>query len=133
MSRLKRATLVLMGLFYTVAGVMHFAKPENYLRIMPPYLPARLALVFLSGGAEIALGVAVLFARTRRRAAWGIIGLLIAVFPANLYMYQHAVETSGAAYEVAPSVLYARLWLQLFFILWAYWYTRPVTQRIPTT
>ncbi len=124
MTRLKRASLGILAAFYTVAGILHFVKPENYLRIMPPALPAPLALVLLSGAAEFVLGIAVLFPRTRRRAAWGIVALLIAVFPANLYMYQRSVETRGAAYGVAPIVLYWRLWLQAGFVLWAYWHTR---------
>jgi len=124
MSRLKRASLGLISIFYMVAGGFHFVKPENYLKIMPPYLPAHLTLVLLSGIAEFGLGLAILFPKTRRLAAWGIIALLVAVFPANFYMYQHAVETDGAAYPVAISVLYGRLWLQAFFIGWAYWHTR---------
>jgi uncharacterized membrane protein len=77
----------------------------------------------------MALGVAVLFPKTRRLAAWGIIALLVAVFPANLYMYQHAVETGGAAFEISPTVLFWRLWMQGLFILWAYWFTRPEVSR----
>ena len=129
MKRLKRFSLGLLAIFYTVAGILHFVKPENYLKIMPPYLPAPLALVLVSGAAEFALGVGVLFPRTRRLAAWGIIALLIAVFPANLYLYQHAVESAGTAYAVSLPVLYWRLWLQAVFIAWAYVHTRPEAEN----
>jgi uncharacterized membrane protein len=125
MSKKKRLSLFLLGLFYMVAGIMHFVKPEIYLKIMPPYLPAPLALVLLSGLAEFAGGLGLFFRKTRIPAAWGIIALLVAVFPANLYMYQHAVETAGAAYPgIAISTLYWRLWGQLPLILWAFWHTR---------
>ncbi len=125
MTKLKRALLGLLAVFYVGSGILHFTRPENYIRIIPAYLPAHLALVLISGVAEITLGIAVFFPKTRRLAAWGIIALLVAVFPANLYMYQQAVETGGAAFDVAPTVLYWRLWMQGLFILWAYVFTRP--------
>lgn len=112
-----------------MAGILHFVKPENYLRIMPPALPFPLALVLISGVAESALGIALLFPRHRTRAAWGVIALLIAVFPANVYMYQHQLASGGTAFEVDPTILYWRLWLQAVFIGWAFWHTRPDSAR----
>ena len=120
MKRFKLVTRILMGLLFVAAGVNHFANPEFYLRIMPPYLPWPFALVVISGVAEVVLGVGLLFSRTKRYAAWGLIALLIAVFPANLHMAAHP-----ELYPDMPAIaLYLRLPLQALLVLWAYWYTR---------
>ncbi len=74
----------LVGIFFIVAGVYHFAQPTPYLAMMPPWLPEPGLLVVVSGLTEIAGGIGVLIERFRRMAAWGLIVLLIAVFPANL-------------------------------------------------
>ena len=85
---------------------------------MPPYLPAPVLLNYVAGAAEIVLGIGLLFPLTRPGAAWGIIALLIAVFPANWYMYQQGFST------IPSWVLLARLPLQLVLIAWAWWYTQ---------
>ena len=73
-----------MGGLYVIAGVLHFVAPEMYERVVPPQFPRPRTLVYLSGSAEIVLGIGVLFERTRRRSAWGLVALLVAVFPANI-------------------------------------------------
>jgi uncharacterized membrane protein len=108
------------GVMFVAAGVMHFVSPGFYMKIMPPYLPYQRTLVLLSGGIEIALGVLLLIPDTSRWAAWGLIALLIAVFPANIYMYKNAKE-----FSISPLILFLRLPLQGLLILWAYAYTRP--------
>lgn len=117
---MKKISQYVLALFMTFAGVMHFVRPEFYLKIMPPYLPYHLELVYLSGFFEAALGLLLLVPRFSRLAAWGIIALLIAVFPANLYLYQHQ-----ELLPASPLVHLIRLPLQAVFILWAYWHTRP--------
>jgi uncharacterized membrane protein len=102
-----------------VAGSMHFVRTEFYLKIMPPYLPLHLEAVYLSGFVEVAFGFLLLFPRFSRLAAWGIIALLIAVFPANIYLYQHQ-----ELLPASPVLHFLRLPLQAVFILWAYWHTR---------
>jgi uncharacterized membrane protein len=109
-----------MSILYVGAGAMHFFRPRLYLKMMPPYLPAHLTLIYLSGIAEIALGALLWVPSARPWAAWGIIALLVAVFPANLYMYQRG----GAAYGIPDWALLARLPLQLALIAWAYAYVR---------
>ncbi len=110
-----------MAVFYIAAGAGHFLVTRAYVRIMPDYLPAHRELVLLSGAAEIAGGVGLLIPQTRRAAAWGIILLLIAVFPANLWMVQHADR-----YPNIPIwALWLRLPLQLPLLWWAWQYTRP--------
>lgn len=110
-----------MSVLYVGAGAMHFARPNFYLRMMPPYLPAPLTLIYLSGVAEILLGALLWVPSLRPWSAWGIIALLVAVFPANLYMYQRG----GAAYGVSDWLLLARLPAQGLLIAWAFSHTRP--------
>jgi uncharacterized membrane protein len=100
-------------MFFVVAGMFHFLKPELYLQIVPPGFPAPKVLVGVSGVAEIAGGVGLLIPRLRRAAGWGLIALLLAIFPANIYMVQHP-----ESFNFAPWILWARLPLQGVFILW---------------
>jgi uncharacterized membrane protein len=118
-----------MGPVYVVAGVLHFVVPELYVRIVPPVFPAALALVYLSGLAEIAVGIGLLVPRTRRHAAWATVALLVAIFPANVYMATHGVVIKGLPGGGDPSnvVRWGRLPVQAVLILWALWYTRPPT------
>ena len=104
---------------FLVAGVAHFTSSGFFLKIMPPYLPFHRELVFASGVFEIILGLLLLIPQTTRLAAWGLIALLIAVFPANLYMFQHQ-----ELFHVSPLALLLRLPLQGVLILWAWFYTR---------
>jgi uncharacterized membrane protein len=119
----KRILLWLMAAFYVAAGVMHFTRPDYYRPMMPPYLPWHDALIHLSGAAEVGLGIAVLIPPLRPLAAWGIVLLLIAVFPANVHIAQHDVPVFGAA-EGAGIGNWLRLPLQGVLIAWAWWYTR---------
>ena len=114
MPRAKLMLLWLMALFYILAGFNHLVNPEFYVSIIPPNLPDPEWLNVLSGLAEIVLGVFLLEPRTRVFAAWGIIALLIAVFPANLHV---ALEDGGVGG-------WGRLPFQVLFIVWAWWYTR---------
>jgi uncharacterized membrane protein len=88
--------------------------------MMPPYIPAPGFMVALSGVIEVALGVALLIPRTRRLAAWGIVALLIAVFPANIHMFMSRDQWP----EVTPVVTAIRLPFQFLFIAWAWMFTK---------
>ena len=127
--RLRRPLLYVMASAYVVAGVLHFVVPDVFAQIVPPQLPAALALVYLSGVAEIAVGVGLLVPQTRRYAAWGTVALLVAVFPANVYMATSGVVLDGVPGGGDPSALvrWGRLPLQAVLILLALWYTRPAT------
>jgi len=108
-----------MGFLYIAAGITHFVSPRFYIKIVPPYLPYPEALVALSGVAEIVLGTLLFIPPTRIWAAWGLILLLIAVFPANLYM------AYGTPFEaMSPWLRWGRLPLQVVLISWAYQYTK---------
>jgi uncharacterized membrane protein len=115
-SRPQRIGVYGFGVFFVVAGLNHFVMPDFYLKITPLYLPMHQAINVLVGFAEIALGVGVVFPATRRAAGWGSIMLLIAVFPANIYVFQnqHLLDASPAAHLI-------RLPLQAVFIGWVYW------------
>ncbi|QDT13500.1 DoxX family protein [Planctomycetes bacterium K23_9] len=118
MPSIKTVSKYLLASFMVGAGVTHFASPEFFLRIMPPYLPLHEELVMISGVCEIVLGVILMVPTTSRLAAWGIIALLIAVFPANLHVYQNQNLMP------APALVHLlRLPLQGVFILWAFWHT----------
>jgi uncharacterized membrane protein len=122
MSTTKRVLLYVMAGAYAFAGFNHLMNPEFYLAIMPPGLPNPEWLNVLSGLAEIILGVYLLAPRVRSLAAWGIIALLIAVFPANLHQALENVGPDGPG-SGPGAVSYLRLPFQALFILWAWWYT----------
>ncbi len=88
-----------------------------YLRIIPPYLPYPKTLNYLSGAFEILFGIGLLFDHTRSISAFGLILLLLAVFPANIYMYQKGAK------GIPRWALFLRLPLQFVLIAWAYIYT----------
>ncbi len=121
----KRLALLTLGAFFVVAGVGHFANSEFYVSIMPPYLPAHLELVYLSGLFEIAGGLGVLLPATRRPAGWGLVALLMAVYPANLHMVIHPEPFVASGTPLWG--LYARLPVQFLFGAWAYWATQAET------
>jgi uncharacterized membrane protein len=109
---------VVVAALFIAAGANHFLSPSPYVAIVPPWLPFPAALVYLSGAAEIAGGVAVLFRATRRIAGIGLIALLIAVFPANVYAAFEGMEIGGQA--VPLWMLWARLPLQALLIAIVY-------------
>ena len=114
----KLAFKFLLGAGFIVAGCLHFRAPMTYLKIMPPILPYPLFLVYLSGFFEVALGT-LMFTRFAPLAAWGLITLLVAVFPANIYMSLHPELFP----KISQGLLWARLPFQAVFIAWAYRYT----------
>lgn len=118
----------LLAILMVVAGTMHFLNSDFLMKIMPPDLPRHRELVYFSGLCEIGLGLLLFVPRFSRLAAWGIIALLIAVFPANIYAFQHQDVIP------APPILHLlRLPLQAVLILWAYWHTRRATSETKTT
>jgi len=111
--------LYVMTVIYVLAGLNHFRVPRLYQRMIPPALPSPKLLNVISGLAELAFGIALCIPVVSSWAAWGIIGLLIAVFPANVFMYTN----ERAALGMPKRALLLRLPLQLVFIAWAYLYT----------
>ena len=109
-----------LGLLFVLGGLYHFINPAFYLRMMPPYLPWHLFLIYLSGFCETALGLLLFIPKYTRLAAWGLIALLVAVFPANVQMALNPQQFP----EIPPLALWLRLPLQLVFVAWAYSLTR---------
>ena len=109
-----------MSIFYIVIGIKHFINVEWFMKIMPPYLPYHKELVYLSGVFEIILGIMLIFEKTRVLGGWGLILLLIAVFPANIYLAQ----TNGVAMNTSPALAWGRLPFQAVFIALAYWHSK---------
>lgn len=101
------------------AGINHFRKPKLYLKIIPPYFKNPVLLNKISGAFEIALGILLAIPSITKFAAWGIILLFIAVFPANIYMYQN----KSAGLGLPKWLLFIRLPLQFVLIFWTYQYT----------
>ena len=120
MKLLKKILKYIFAVAFILAGINHFLNPQFYLKMMPPVLPAHLFLNYLSGAFEILFGILLLIPRFSRLAAWLIIALLIAVFPANIYMAMNPQMFP----DISPTALYLRLPLQLVLIAWAFWFTR---------
>lgn len=118
---IKRILKWLFGFAFVLAGANHFINADLYIKIMPPVLPAPLFLIYLSGVFEIVLGVLLLIPKFTRLAAFGLIGLLIAVFPANVYMALNPQLFS----QFGLAALYLRLPLQMILIGLVFWLTKP--------
>ena len=116
----KLITIYLMSLFYISTGIKHFTNVDWFIKIMPPYLPYHKELVYLSGAFEIILGIMLVYEKTRFLAGWGLILLLIAVFPANIYLAQ----TNGAAINMSPVLAWVRIPFQAVFVAMAYWHSK---------
>jgi uncharacterized membrane protein len=112
--------------FFIFTGTLHFTRAEFFHNIVPDYLPLQWEAVYVSGLFEILLGIMLMIPQTTRWGAWGLIALLIAVFPANIFMFQHPERFP----DVSPTLLVWRLPLQGVMIAWAYWYTRAKRPRI---
>ena len=117
---LKFLTRSILGISFAGIGLTHFTAAQTYMSIMPPYLPWHLELVYLSGVCEIVGGIWLFFPHTRRFAIWGLIALLIAVYPANIHMLVNEVYLEGMAQE--KWILWARMPVQFllgFALLWS--------------
>jgi uncharacterized membrane protein len=113
----------LLGLFLVLAGTMHFLATEEFLAQTPTWLPAREAIVYVSGVIEIALGLALLVMRSRRRElGWIVAAFFVAVFPGNLHQ---AITGSDAFGLDTPAARWGRLLFQPLLVLWALWATGP--------
>jgi uncharacterized membrane protein len=118
-----RATLAIAII---IVGITHFIRPEQYARIVPPPLPP-FAMVYISGFFEILGGIGLVIPYLSVAAAWGLIALFIAVFPANIYQALNSIPIDGIPHH--PILYWVRLPFQAVLIAWAWWYTqKPETQ-----
>jgi uncharacterized membrane protein len=112
-----RPSVYLIALLFATAGTAHFVWPGPFVRIVPPYLPAPRTLVYVSGAADLLGAIGVLVPGLREYAGWGLLLLLLAVFPANVHMALHPTE-----FERIPAwALSLRLPLQFVLMGWIYW------------
>jgi uncharacterized membrane protein len=118
--KIKTISVIIMSLFYIVAGTIHFINPDWYVRIVPPILPFKIAIVYISGVLEIILGSLLIFPKARFIAGWGLIILLVAVYPANIYV----ALTNGEAMDITPLIAWGRLPFQFVLIGLAYWHSK---------
>jgi len=116
---LRKVGLLLLVLLFLLAGINHFNNPNFYVSIIPPYLPLRYELSYITGFFEILGAVCILFSKTRKLSGYGLVLLLIAIFPANIHMAMHPEYFP----DYSALSLYLRLPLQLIFIAWVYWAT----------
>ena len=114
----RKISIIVLAVFFTAAGANHFRSPETYLPLMPAYLPWHLGLIYLSGAAEMAGGIGIGFPKWRRLAGWGLIALLVAIFPANIHMLVNHVPLNGK--PVPEWLLWARLPMQGVLIVWVW-------------
>ena len=121
--KIRMIFLVLAAALFVTTGVLHFLRPEPYLKIMPPYIPYHREMVFWSGVGEIAGGIGLLIPRLRRASAWGLVVLLVAVFPANVYMATDRIQVGSRPWP--EWALWGRLPFQAVFIAWVLWCSKP--------
>lgn len=117
---MKFVLLYIMVALYVAAGIYHFVNPRFYQKIMPTYLPWHIPLIYISGVCEIAFALLLLPESTRPMAAWLVIALLVAIFPANVQMAVNWWHKQHPKLWIA----FLRLPLQLVLIYWAWIYTK---------
>lgn len=108
----------LLALMMVSAGILHLLRPEKFVAIVPDWLPAHRTLVAVSGVFEVMGGAGLLVRRVQKAAAWGLVALFVAVFPANVNMAVHKIFTEN------PWILWGRLPFQVVLVAWAWWFTR---------
>lgn len=121
-NRRKEILRVILSVAIIVVGITHFIRPDQYAKIVPPQLPYPLELVYISGVFEILGGIGLLIPFLSVAAAWGLIALFIAVFPANINQTINSIPIEGIPHH--PLLYWARLPFQAVLIAWAWWYTR---------
>jgi len=122
MRYIKLFTIYFMSIAYTYVGVRHFIDPDFFLAIMPNYLSMHLFFVYLTGLMEVVFGLLLAFRKTRKFASYGLIILLLMVFPANIHLVES--ELSQSILEVSKVQTIIRLPFQGLFLILAYWHSK---------
>ena len=122
LEKYKILTIFVMGVMYVFIGIKHFTDPQYFLDIVPPQLPFKLFLVYLTGLIEVVGGVAILAPKTRKAGAYLLIFLLVSVFPANIYLY--VSETPQSLLGISEADALIRMPFQIPLILLAYWHSK---------
>ena len=119
--KFKIFSIYTIALFYISAGVTHFTNYDFFEALVPPILVFKSEIVYVSGVIEIVFGLLLFFKKTRNKAAWGIILLLILVFPANLYLYFSDVPREALGISINQALI--RLPFQIPLLIIAYWHS----------
>jgi len=127
LKKFKFFTIIILSLFYVNVGITHFTNPEFFLGIMPPYIPFHDFFVYLSGFFEVLFGLMILFKKTRYYGGIGLLCLLIAVFPANIYLYQSAEALEILNFNKSGALI--RLFFQVPLLILAYWHAQEKTSN----
>ena len=122
LEKYKILTIFVMGVMYVFIGIKHFTDPQYFLDIVPPQLPFKLFLVYLTGLIEVVGGAAILAPKTRKAGAYLLIFLLVSVFPANIYLY--VSETPQSLLGISETDALIRMPFQIPLILLAYWHSK---------
>ena len=117
----KSVTIYILSILYVTVGIKHFLNPDFFIAIMPPIIPLHKEFVFISGFFEILFGILILFKKTRLMGSWGLITLLILVFPANIYLY--ISETPREVLNISKTQALIRMPFQIPLIIIAYWHS----------
>ena len=117
-----------MSFLYIIVGIKHFVDIEYFVSIVPNYISWKKEAVFISGFFEILLGILLLFHKTRKLAAWGIIMLLIAVFPANIYLYVSEIPRDILNISKIDALI--RMPFQIPLIIISYWHSKKISSKI---
>ena len=125
---IKNITIYIMSFLYIIVGIKHFVDVEYFVSIVPNYISWKKEAVFISGFFEILLGILLLFHKTRKIAAWGIIMLLIAVFPANIYLY--VSEITRDILNISKIDALIRMPFQIPLIIISYWHSKKISSKI---
>lgn len=120
--RRKEVLRAILAVSIIIVGMTHFIRPEQYAQIVPPEFPHPVALVYISGVFEILGGIGLTIPWLSVIAAWELIILFIAVFPANINQAIHSIPIEGIPHH--PLLYWFRLPFQAVLIAWAWWYTR---------
>ena len=123
----KNITIYIISLLYIIVGIKHFIDTEFFIAIVPPYINFKKEVVLISGLLEVTLAILLLFHQTRKFAAWGIISLLIAVFPANIYLY--ISETPREILDISKNQALLRIPFQIPLIIIAYWHSKKLHSK----
>ena len=116
-----------MSLLYIIVGVKHFTNTDFFVTIVPPIINCKEEVVLVSGLIEVILGILLLFNQTRKLAAWGIILLLIAVFPANIYLYLS--EIARETLSISKNQALYRLPFQIPLMIISYWHSKEIHSK----
>ena len=125
---IKNITIYIMSILYITIGIKHFIDVSYFVTIVPSYISWKKEAVIISGFFEILLGILLLFHKTRKLAAWGIILLLIAVFPANIYLY--VSEIPRDILNISKTDALIRIPFQIPLIIISYWHSKKIFSKI---